>query len=196
MFGDDSPDLPNSKLQIVSAGNGLVGLQPINVYGAAKKDMTPYQQAAALLNSNLSPAVLGGLVGLSVTSLPAFDAESLILAMLSKPEIHNAFDAVGKGMTRANYMIELDRLVPAATPPTNLSGVDFSTFATGTDMIVSRPTMFKVAEVGTERVRVSPLGASHGSDKEGATIVFQGYTLVDNYSARRLALELRRVMNS
>ena len=72
-------------------------------------------------------------------------------------------------------------------------------FASGTDSVFSSPTMIKVAEAGAERVTVSPLaGAAHDRLRGGSsqTIIFQGPTLVDNYSSRRLALELRRTLAS
>ncbi len=68
-------------------------------------------------------------------------------------------------------------------------------YAMGTDMIVSKPTFFSAGEVGTERVTVSPIGAAHGGARDfgGMVVHVNGLSLMDNFSARRLAYELRRI---
>ena len=68
-------------------------------------------------------------------------------------------------------------------------------YAMGTDMIVSKPTFFSAGEVGTERITVSPIGAAHGGlrDTGGMTVNVNGLSLMDNFSARKLAYELRRI---
>ena len=68
-------------------------------------------------------------------------------------------------------------------------------YAMGTDMVVSRPTIFAAGETGTERVTVSPIGAAHRGGGGGMTINVTGFSLMDNYAARRLAYELRRVQS-
>lgn len=66
--------------------------------------------------------------------------------------------------------------------------------ASGGESIVSKPTLFLAGETGSERVSVSPMGAAHrGSGRGGVTIQVNGISLMDNYSARRLAYELKRV---
>ena len=65
----------------------------------------------------------------------------------------------------------------------------FGVFQTGTDQIVTRPTLAVVGEAGPERLRVQPL-AGVESGGGGVTVNFNGLTMMDNYSARRLALEI------
>ena len=67
-------------------------------------------------------------------------------------------------------------------------------FATGTDMVVSKPTLIMTGEAGAERVTVSPLaGAAHDRGGSGVSITINGLSLMDNFSARKLAYELRRI---
>lgn len=60
---------------------------------------------------------------------------------------------------------------------------DKRSYATGTDMIVTRPTTFVAGESGAERVEVSPLAGSRG--RGAATIVFNGPAMFDEYTFRR-----------
>lgn len=67
-------------------------------------------------------------------------------------------------------------------------------FASGTDSIFTSPTLIRVGESGPERATISPLGgAAHGRDRGGVTFVFNGPTMLDNYSAQRLGREIRRL---
>lgn len=68
-------------------------------------------------------------------------------------------------------------------------------FQTGTDQIVSRPTLMMVGEAGPERLKVSPMsGAGLGGGGGGVVVNVQGLSLMDNYSARRLAFEISRMV--
>lgn len=69
-------------------------------------------------------------------------------------------------------------------------------YAMGTDMIVSKPTVFSVAETGTERVRVEPLASGAPRGERPITMVFNGPTMVDNYTARRMARDLGKMIRA
>jgi hypothetical protein len=68
-------------------------------------------------------------------------------------------------------------------------------YATGTDQIVSRPTMVQVGENGPERLRVEPMsGVMDGGSRGGVTVNVSGISMMDLYSSRRLARELKRMV--
>jgi hypothetical protein len=67
-------------------------------------------------------------------------------------------------------------------------------FASGTDQIVSRPTMVMVGEGGPERLQVTPIGTTGMGGRGGTTVNISGFSLIDNYQSRRLALQLRTIM--
>ncbi len=58
-----------------------------------------------------------------------------------------------------------------------------SGYATGTDMIVTRPTVFTAGEMGTERVTVVPLGGSNKRG-DGVSITINGPAMFDEYTFR------------
>ncbi len=65
-------------------------------------------------------------------------------------------------------------------------------FQRGGDFVTSRPMLIGVGEGAPERVRITPLGAHGGSD--GATVVFQGPTVMDEIGLRRFTRTLQREM--
>ena len=65
-------------------------------------------------------------------------------------------------------------------------------YATGTDMIVSKPTMFQAGEVGTERVTVSPIGAARHGMGGGPSLNFNGPVVMDYYTMRKFVRDLER----
>jgi len=56
-------------------------------------------------------------------------------------------------------------------------------YATGTDMVVTRPTVFTAGEVGAERVQVTPLSGGSRAGHGGITI--NGPAMFDEYTFRR-----------
>ena len=65
--------------------------------------------------------------------------------------------------------------------------------ATGLESVVTRPTLFMAGE-WPERVRVEPLAGGAGRERGGnVTVQIMGLSLLDNYSARRLAYEIARI---
>ena len=65
--------------------------------------------------------------------------------------------------------------------------LDGHMFASGTDMIVTRPTVFAAGEVGAERVQVTPLA---GTVRSSGGITINGPAMFDEYTFRRF----RRMM--
>lgn len=87
----------------------------------------------------------------------------------SMPEIEAAVPA---WTSREAYMAAIANQVP----------VDQGGYATGTDMIVTRPTVFTAGEVGAERVRVEPLS---GASRARGGITINGPAMFDEYTFRR-----------
>lgn len=68
-------------------------------------------------------------------------------------------------------------------------------FATGTDQMVTKPTMVIVGENGPERLQVTPMaGGSTGVGGRSATMNFYGPTLMGNYEMSRLRRELGKAI--
>lgn len=65
-------------------------------------------------------------------------------------------------------------------------------FATGTDMMVSKPTVFVAGEKGVEQVTVSPVGAAHRRGDGGLTINVNGPMIGDYYNTQKFLRDLER----
>lgn len=65
-------------------------------------------------------------------------------------------------------------------------------FATGTDMMVSEPTVFVAGEMGPERVTVSPVGAAHRGMGGGLSITVNGPMVGDYYTTQKFLRDLER----
>lgn len=74
-----------------------------------------------------------------------------------------------------------------------LGGMLDGLFASGTDMMVSEPTLFVAGEAGSERVTVSPVGAAHRSSGGGATLIVNGPFIGDYYTTRKFIRDMERM---
>lgn len=68
-------------------------------------------------------------------------------------------------------------------------------FASGGDLVVTRPTAILAGEAGAERISVTPLSGG-ASSRPAVVNVFQGPNVMDQFSLRRFVRDQQRIMRS